>query len=70
MSAKVGAAARPSQSAAPRAAAAMSYADSAAGAAGGIGLAHGFAPASRLRNAASPASDTLTHRGSTVVSAS
>ena len=39
------------------------------GAAGGIGLAHGFTPAS-FRNAASPASDTLTHRGSTVVSAS
>ena len=30
----------------------------------GVGLGHGFTPASRLRKAASPASDTSTHLGS------
>ena len=69
MTAKVGAAARLSQSAAARATAAPSSRP-AAGRVGVVSLAHGFAAASRFRKAASPASDTLTHCGSGAASAS
>ena len=70
MIAKVGVAARHSHLAMPSAAAAPSSSQlAAAGRVGVIGLGHAFAPASRFRKAASPASDTSTHFGSGEASA-
>jgi hypothetical protein len=64
MIAKVGEAAGHSQSAALGRRGADVIPARTAGRVGVISLGHAFAPASRLRKAASPASDTSTHFGS------